>query len=77
MNSTTYIEVRQRQLILEMLKVFPYGNGLFQQDLATWHTSRKVKKFMGDNITTLRWLGNSADVYMIENLWGISETTKT
>ena len=66
MNSDTYIEVLQTHLIPEMLKVFSNGNGILQQDLATCHTSKKVKKFMvKDNIKTLKWPSNSPDLNKI------------
>ena len=66
----TYIEVLQTHLIPEMLKVFPNGNGILQQDLATSHTSKKVKKLtVENNIKILKWLGNSPDLNPIENIW--------
>ena len=58
MNSDIYIEALQTHLTPEMLKVFPNGNGILQQDFATCHTSKKVKKFtVENNIKTLKWPG--------------------
>ena len=42
---------------------FPVGLGIFQQDLAFCHTSRKVKNiFALNNISVLDWLGNSLNL---------------
>jgi len=72
MKSDQYIQVLQRRLIPDMQKAFSSGEGIFQQDLALCHCSKKVKKFLSDNnIAVLTWPGNSSDGNPIENLWAI------
>ena len=45
---------------------------LFQQDLASSHTSKSLTKFLKEkDITILPWPVNSAYLNPIENLWGI------
>ena len=45
---------------------------LFQQDLASCHTSKSTTKWLKEkDITVLPWLANSPDLNPIENLWGI------
>ena len=73
MNSEKYIELPQKSTVTqEMAKRFLQGTWIFQQDLASCHTSRRVKYFfVSNNISVLDWPGNSLDLNPIENLWSI------
>ena len=54
MNSERYLDVLTKKVISEMARKFPEGSGIFQQDLAPCHTSRKVKYFINlNNISVL------------------------
>ena len=69
MNSEKYTDALTKKVTPEMARRFLEGSRVFQQDLAPCHTSRKVKNVFGLNsISVLDWLGNSPDLYSIENL---------
>ena len=68
MNSEKYLAVLTKKVIPEIRKL-PEGLGIFQQDLAPCHTSRKVKNFINlNNILVLDWPGNFLDLNQIENV---------
>ena len=45
MNTDRYIDALRRRAFLDLKRVFPDGNGIFQQDLAPCHSSKKPLKF--------------------------------
>ena len=75
MNTDEYIEVSQRKVVKDMERAFPNGGGIFQQDLASCHTAKKVKTILKENrIKVLDWPGNSFSLNPIENLWSTVKT---
>jgi transposase len=72
MNSEKYQPMLVERMIPEMKKRWPNGGGIFQQDLAPCHTSKKMVKFFKEShIEVLDWPGNSPDINPIENIWAI------
>ncbi|KAJ4450863.1 hypothetical protein ANN_02295 [Periplaneta americana] len=72
MNSDKYIHLLETRIVPQLQKSFLDGRGVFQQDLAPCHTSRKTTEFFNKkNIQVLPWPGNSPDINPIENLWSI------
>ncbi|KAJ4428893.1 hypothetical protein ANN_25886 [Periplaneta americana] len=61
--------LKRLEIVPQLQKSFPDGRGMFQQDLAPCHTSRKTTEFFNKkNIQVLPWPGNSPDINPIENL---------
>ena len=44
-NTDRYIDALRRRAFLDLKRVFPDGNRIFQQDLAPCHSSKKTLKF--------------------------------
>ena len=49
MNSNRYIDVLKKTIFSDMGQVFPNESGIFQQHLASCHTSKVVTKFLKDS----------------------------
>lgn len=72
MNQDKYIEVLKKKVVPDLKRLFPQGDGIYQQDGAPCHTARRVKEFMDEQgVKILSWPGNSPDISPIENLWQI------
>ena len=58
MNTDKYIDVLKRRAFPDLKRAFPGENGIFQQDLAPCHSSRKTVKFFQENqVSVLDWPG--------------------
>ena len=71
-NSEKYKNILETHLLIILQSRFPDGDGIFQQNLAPCHTSKKLKKFFEEAaINVLEWPGNIPDLNTVENLWAI------
>ena len=74
MNSELFRNILETHLLPTPQSCFPDDDGIFQQDLATCHTSKKLQKIFEEaEINVLEWPGNFPDLNLIENLWTIVE----
>ena len=77
MSSEKYMDVIESKNIPDMRRAFPDGEGIFQQDLASCHSSKKVKTiFRKYKLNVLEWPGNSSDLNPIWEftVWAITKS---
>ena len=80
-NETNYQEMMETLMILELKRRSKYPIIVFQQDVATCHTSRKVKTFLGQHFGESRvisrgfpfkWPGHSYDLTPLDfSVWPV------
>ena len=72
MNSDKYKATLQSHLLPVLERDFDNGDCIFQQDLASCHTPKKMRTFFEEkDVTILNWPGNSPNLNPIGNLWAI------